>query len=110
MDLFATGFRRLFDFPVKGKCCQIVPSSDIEDYFLKRIVRTFKKDMLVINQMQNLIGKSNLTFCSSRPWDSEKGELVHQRDALKDELTKAKKMDAEAEKREEVVCLEKETM
>ncbi|KAL2652206.1 hypothetical protein R1flu_020334 [Riccia fluitans] len=41
-------------------------------------------------------------------WDNEKGELVREREALKEELNKAKEMAAEAEQCSEAVRLEKE--
>ncbi|KAL3677064.1 hypothetical protein R1sor_027012 [Riccia sorocarpa] len=149
-----------------------------------------KRVRLVINQVQNLIGKTNLTFCSSSlvllavahvdpsmgdyrhdwheirsrlghekqdkqsakmfregwmaivgivrsdfmakevassrnplllearnaltdtrvEWDSEKGELVRQRDALKEELTKAEQKALEAKEREEAVRKEKDVL
>ncbi|KAL2607956.1 hypothetical protein R1flu_026529 [Riccia fluitans] len=43
-------------------------------------------------------------------WDSEKGELVREREALKEELNKAKEMAAEAEQRTEAIRLEKEAL
>ncbi|KAL2608003.1 hypothetical protein R1flu_026576 [Riccia fluitans] len=43
-------------------------------------------------------------------WDSEKGELVREREALKEELNKAKEMAVEVEQRTEVVRLEKEAL
>ncbi|KAL2607595.1 hypothetical protein R1flu_026168 [Riccia fluitans] len=43
-------------------------------------------------------------------WDSEKGELVREREALKEELNKAKEMATKAEQRTEVVRLEKEAL
>ncbi|KAL2642672.1 hypothetical protein R1flu_010259 [Riccia fluitans] len=43
-------------------------------------------------------------------WDNEKGELVREREALKEELNKAKEMAVEAEQRPEVVQLEKEAL
>ncbi|KAL3694217.1 hypothetical protein R1sor_007868 [Riccia sorocarpa] len=119
-----------------------------------------KRVRLVINQVQNVIGKTNLSFCSSslvllvvvhvdpsmadyRPdwhefvahkirsrlghekrdkqsrrmdghsgaeWDSEKGELTRQRDALKEELEKAEEKALEAKEREEAVRKEKEAL
>ncbi|KAL2635812.1 hypothetical protein R1flu_007291 [Riccia fluitans] len=41
-------------------------------------------------------------------WDNEKGELVREREALKEELNKAKEMAVEAEQSTEAVRLEKE--
>ncbi|KAL2643566.1 hypothetical protein R1flu_011153 [Riccia fluitans] len=43
-------------------------------------------------------------------WDSEKGELVHEREALKEELNKAKEMAAEVKQRTKAVRLEKEAL
>ncbi|KAL2609177.1 hypothetical protein R1flu_027750 [Riccia fluitans] len=43
-------------------------------------------------------------------WDSEKGELVRERETLKEELNKAKEMAAEAEQCTKVVRLEKEAL
>ncbi|KAL3690854.1 hypothetical protein R1sor_004505 [Riccia sorocarpa] len=43
-------------------------------------------------------------------WDSEKGELVRQRDALKEELEKAEQKALEAKEREEAVRKEKEAL
>ncbi|KAL2642075.1 hypothetical protein R1flu_009662 [Riccia fluitans] len=43
-------------------------------------------------------------------WDSEKGELVREREAPKEELNKAKEMAAEAEQRSEAVRLEKDVL
>ncbi|KAL2611829.1 hypothetical protein R1flu_023521 [Riccia fluitans] len=43
-------------------------------------------------------------------WDDEKGELVCEREALKEELNKAKEMAVEAEQRMEVVRLAKEAL
>ncbi|KAL2632903.1 hypothetical protein R1flu_004382 [Riccia fluitans] len=46
----------------------------------------------------------------SAEWDNEKGELVCEREALKEELNKAKEMAAKVEQRTEVVRLEKEAL
>ncbi|KAL2620894.1 hypothetical protein R1flu_001099 [Riccia fluitans] len=43
-------------------------------------------------------------------WDNEKGELVREREALKEELNKAKEMAIEAKQRTEVVRLQKEAL
>ncbi|KAL2652344.1 hypothetical protein R1flu_020472 [Riccia fluitans] len=44
MDLFATGLRKLVDFPIKGECCRIVPPSEVEAEFLKLTGCKYKKD------------------------------------------------------------------
>ncbi|KAL3697121.1 hypothetical protein R1sor_011197 [Riccia sorocarpa] len=43
-------------------------------------------------------------------WDSEKCELVRQREELKEELAKAQELKAQAERREETIRLEKEAL
>ncbi|KAL2622851.1 hypothetical protein R1flu_003056 [Riccia fluitans] len=43
-------------------------------------------------------------------WDNEKGELVCKREALKEELNKAKEMAVEAEQRTKAVRLEKKAL
>ncbi|KAL2641794.1 hypothetical protein R1flu_009381 [Riccia fluitans] len=43
-------------------------------------------------------------------WDNKKGELVREKEALKEELNKAKEMAVEAEQRSEAVRLEKEAL
>ncbi|KAL2632080.1 hypothetical protein R1flu_016766 [Riccia fluitans] len=58
-----------------------------------------------------LLLEARNAFTNTRAeWDSEKGELVHEREALKEELNKAKEMAAEAEQRTEAVRLEKEAL
>ncbi|KAL2643477.1 hypothetical protein R1flu_011064 [Riccia fluitans] len=96
-----------------------------------------KQLWLVINQVQRMIGwlaivrivrvhflarqatarheplllEARNAFTNTRAkWDSEKGELVHEREALKEELNKAKEMAIEAEQHMEVVQLEKEAL
>ncbi|KAL2607464.1 hypothetical protein R1flu_026037 [Riccia fluitans] len=80
IDLFAVGLRKLVDFLVKEECRRIVPPFEVEAKFLKA------------------------------EWESEKGELVCEREALKEELNKAKEMAAQAEQRTEAVRLEKEAL
>ncbi|KAL2608374.1 hypothetical protein R1flu_026947 [Riccia fluitans] len=46
MDLSTIGLRKLVDFLVKGECRRIVPPFEIEDEFLKRTGRKYKKDAL----------------------------------------------------------------
>ncbi|KAL2603270.1 hypothetical protein R1flu_017258 [Riccia fluitans] len=106
-----SSLRKLVDFLVKGECRRIVPPSEIEVEFLKRIGRKYKKDAwqdiapwfgfslihsqprsegwllddfkkfsleghpdgyaldkqvrLVINQVQRMVGKANRSFCST---------------------------------------------
>ncbi|KAL3686050.1 hypothetical protein R1sor_004072 [Riccia sorocarpa] len=96
-----------------------------------------KRVRFVINQVQNLIGwmaivgivrsdfmakeaasrgnplllESRNAFTDTRAeWDSEKGELVRQRDALKEELEKVEQKALEAKEREEAVRKEKEAL
>ncbi|KAL2650160.1 hypothetical protein R1flu_018288 [Riccia fluitans] len=58
-----------------------------------------------------LLLKARNAFTNIRAeWDSEKGELVREREALKKELNKAKEMVAEAEQRTEAVRLKKEAL
>ncbi|KAL2610028.1 hypothetical protein R1flu_028601 [Riccia fluitans] len=109
MDLSTASLRKLADFPIKGECPMIVPSSKIEVEFLKLTGRKYKKDawqdiapwfgfslthsqprsegwvvddfkklsleghsdgyaldkqvLLVINQVQRMVGKANRSFC-----------------------------------------------
>ncbi|KAL3691903.1 hypothetical protein R1sor_005554 [Riccia sorocarpa] len=94
-----------------------------------------KRVRLVINQVQNVIGwmaivgivradfmakeaasrgeplllESRNAFTDTRAeWDSEKGELTRQRDALKEELEKAEQKALEAKEREEAAELKRE--
>ncbi|KAL2654266.1 hypothetical protein R1flu_022394 [Riccia fluitans] len=58
-----------------------------------------------------LLLEARNAFTNTRAeWDCEKGELVREREALKEELNKAKEMAAEAEQRMEAVRLEKEAL
>ncbi|KAL3699414.1 hypothetical protein R1sor_017436 [Riccia sorocarpa] len=58
-----------------------------------------------------LLLESRNAFIDTRAeWDSEKSELVRQRDALKEELEKAEQKALEAKEREEAVRKEKETL
>ncbi|KAL2635913.1 hypothetical protein R1flu_007392 [Riccia fluitans] len=58
-----------------------------------------------------LLLEARNAFMNTRAeWDNEKGELVHEREALKEELNKVKEMAAEAEQRTEAVRLEKEAL
>ncbi|KAL3687334.1 hypothetical protein R1sor_013643 [Riccia sorocarpa] len=58
-----------------------------------------------------LLLESRNAFTDTRAeWDSEKGELVRQRDALKEELEKAEQKALEAKEREEAVRKEKEAL
>ncbi|KAL3695025.1 hypothetical protein R1sor_008676 [Riccia sorocarpa] len=58
-----------------------------------------------------LLLESRNAFTDTRAeWDSEKGELTRQRDALKEELEKAEQKALEAKEREEAVRKEKEAL
>ncbi|KAL2645312.1 hypothetical protein R1flu_012899 [Riccia fluitans] len=131
MDLFAASLRKLVDFFVKGECHRIVPPSKVEAKFLKRTGRKYKKDA-----WQDIAPWFGFSLTHSQPhsegwlvddfkkfslprWicDNEKGELVRERETLKEELNKAKEMAAkakemavEAEQRTEAVQLEKEAL
>ncbi|KAL2630617.1 hypothetical protein R1flu_015303 [Riccia fluitans] len=45
MDLSTTSLRKLVNFLVKGECCRIVPSFEVEADFLKQTGRKYKKDV-----------------------------------------------------------------
>ncbi|KAL2643793.1 hypothetical protein R1flu_011380 [Riccia fluitans] len=99
MDLSATGMRKLVDFLIKGECHRIVPPSKVEVEFLKRTGRKQATD-----QHEPLLLEARNAFTNTRvEWDNEKGELVREREALKEELNKAKEMAVEAEQHTEVV-------
>ncbi|KAL2609222.1 hypothetical protein R1flu_027795 [Riccia fluitans] len=58
-----------------------------------------------------LLLKARNAFTNTRAeWDSEKEELVREREALKEELNKAKEMATEAEQRTKAIRLEKEAL
>ncbi|KAL2634961.1 hypothetical protein R1flu_006440 [Riccia fluitans] len=57
-----------------------------------------------------LLLEAHNAFINTKVECSEKGELVCERETLKEELNKAKEMAVEAEQRTEVVRLEKETL
>ncbi|KAL2610138.1 hypothetical protein R1flu_028711 [Riccia fluitans] len=57
-----------------------------------------------------LLEARNAFINTKAEWDNEKGELVREREALKEELNKAKEMAVEAEQRTKVVRLEKEVL
>ncbi|KAL2652634.1 hypothetical protein R1flu_020762 [Riccia fluitans] len=123
MDLSAACLRKLVDFPIKRECRRIVPPFEVEAEFLKLTGRKYKKDAW--QDIAPWFGFS-LTHSQSRSegWvvdDFKKfsldpdgyaldkqGEFVREREALKEELNKAKEMATEAEQRTEVVRLEKE--
>ncbi|KAL2621083.1 hypothetical protein R1flu_001288 [Riccia fluitans] len=78
---------------------------------IMRIVRVDFLAKQAIARHEPLLLEARNAFTNTRAkWDSEKGELVHEREALKEELNKAKEMVVEAEKRTEVVRLEKEAL
>ncbi|KAL2624267.1 hypothetical protein R1flu_008512 [Riccia fluitans] len=68
--------------------------------------------MWVSSKIRGRLGhKGNDKFSGGKAeWDSEKGELIREREALKEELNKAKEMAVEAEQHTEVVRLEKEAL
>ncbi|KAL2631136.1 hypothetical protein R1flu_015822 [Riccia fluitans] len=121
MDLSAASLRKLVDFP-KGECHMIVPPFEVEAEFLKQtsfarweaIVRIVTADFLAkqaIARHEPLLLEAPNAFTNTRvEWDNEKGELVHEREALKEELNKAKEMAVEAKQCTEVVRLEKEAL
>ncbi|KAL2633335.1 hypothetical protein R1flu_004814 [Riccia fluitans] len=78
------------------------------------IVRLIIADFLAkqaIARHEPLIPEARNAFTNTRAeWDSEKGELVHEREALNEELNKAKEMAAKVEQRTKVVRLEKEAL
>ncbi|KAL2610024.1 hypothetical protein R1flu_028597 [Riccia fluitans] len=78
------------------------------------IVRIVTADFLAkqaIARHEPLLMEARNAFTNTRvEWDSEKGELVHKREALKEELNKAKDMVAEVEQHTEAVRLEKEAL
>ncbi|KAL2621351.1 hypothetical protein R1flu_001556 [Riccia fluitans] len=78
------------------------------------IVRIVCADFLAkqaIARHEPLLLEARNAFTNTRAnWDSEKGELVHEREALKEELNKAKEMAVEAKQHTEVVRLKKEAM
>ncbi|KAL2643726.1 hypothetical protein R1flu_011313 [Riccia fluitans] len=80
----------------------------------KAIVRIVTVDFLVKQataRHEPLLLKARNAFTNTKvEWDSEKGELVHEREALKEELNKAKEMAAKVEWHTEVVRLEKEAL
>ncbi|KAL2622853.1 hypothetical protein R1flu_003058 [Riccia fluitans] len=57
-----------------------------------------------------LLEACNVFMNTRAEWDSEKGELVCEIEALKEELNKAKEMAIEAEQHSEVVQLEKKAL
>ncbi|KAL2623024.1 hypothetical protein R1flu_003229 [Riccia fluitans] len=71
------------------------------------IVRIVRADFLAKQataRHEPLLLKARNAFTNTRAeWDSEKGELVREREALKEELNKAKEMAEEAEQRTEAV-------
>ncbi|KAL2642220.1 hypothetical protein R1flu_009807 [Riccia fluitans] len=78
-----------------------------------RIVRVdfLARQAIARHEHEPLLLEARNAFINTRAeWDSEKGELVREREALKEELNKAKEMAIEAEQRTEVVRLEKEAL
>ncbi|KAL2635077.1 hypothetical protein R1flu_006556 [Riccia fluitans] len=78
------------------------------------IVRIVHADFLArqaIARHEPLLLEACNAFINTRAeWDNEKGELVREREALKEELNKAKEMAVEVEQRKEAVRLEKEAL
>ncbi|KAL2620137.1 hypothetical protein R1flu_000342 [Riccia fluitans] len=78
------------------------------------IVRIVTVDFLAkqaIARHEPLLLEARNAFTNTKAeWDNEKGELVREREALKEELNKTKEMAAEAKQRAEVVRLEKEAL
>ncbi|KAL2653575.1 hypothetical protein R1flu_021703 [Riccia fluitans] len=78
------------------------------------IVRIVCADFLAkqaIARHEPLLLEARNAFTNTRAeWDNEKGELVREREALKEELNKAKEMVEEGEQRTEAVRLEKEAL
>ncbi|KAL2620373.1 hypothetical protein R1flu_000578 [Riccia fluitans] len=63
------------------------------------------------HEHEPLLLEAHNAFINTRAeWDNEKGELVREREALKEELNKAKEMAVEAEQCMEAVRLEKEAL
>ncbi|KAL2609219.1 hypothetical protein R1flu_027792 [Riccia fluitans] len=81
---------------------------------LQAIVRIVRADFLARQATARheplLLEASNAFTNTKIEWDSEKGELVREREALKEELNKAKEMATEAEQCTEAVRLEKEAL
>ncbi|KAL2611474.1 hypothetical protein R1flu_023166 [Riccia fluitans] len=78
------------------------------------IVRIVTADFLAKQataRHEPLLLKARNAFTNTRAeWDNEKGELVGEREALKEELNKAKEMAVEAKQCSEAVRLEKEAL
>ncbi|KAL2644574.1 hypothetical protein R1flu_012161 [Riccia fluitans] len=78
------------------------------------IMRIVTVDFLAkqaIARHEPLLQEARNAFTNTRiEWDNEKGELVREREALKEELNKAKEMAIEAEQCTEAVRLEKEAL
>ncbi|KAL2653217.1 hypothetical protein R1flu_021345 [Riccia fluitans] len=78
------------------------------------IVRLITADFLAkqaIARHEPLLLEAHNAFTNTKAeWDSEKGELIREREALKEELNKAKEMVAKAEQRTEALQLEKEAL
>ncbi|KAL3676142.1 hypothetical protein R1sor_026090 [Riccia sorocarpa] len=78
------------------------------------VVGTVRADFMAkkaASRGEPLLLESRNGFTDTRAeWDSEKGELTRQRDALKEELEKAEQKALEAKEREEAVRKEKEAL
>ncbi|KAL2633597.1 hypothetical protein R1flu_005076 [Riccia fluitans] len=78
------------------------------------IVRIVTIDFLAkqaITRHEPLLLEARNAFTNTKAeWDNEKGELVREREALKEELNKAKEMATKGEQRTEAVRLEKEAL
>ncbi|KAL2622305.1 hypothetical protein R1flu_002510 [Riccia fluitans] len=78
------------------------------------IVRIVRADFLAkqaTTRHEPLLLKARNAFTNTKAeWDSRKGEFVCEREALKEELNKAKEMAVEVEQCTEVVRLEKEAL
>ncbi|KAL3699617.1 hypothetical protein R1sor_017639 [Riccia sorocarpa] len=126
MDLSAAGLKKLVDFPVKGKCRRIEIRSRLgHEKQDKQSVKMFREGWMAIvgivrsdfmakeaaSRGNPLLLEAQNAFTDTRAeWDSEKGELVRQSNALKVELEKAEQKALEAKEREEAVRKEKETL
>ncbi|KAL2633041.1 hypothetical protein R1flu_004520 [Riccia fluitans] len=76
-----------------------------------RIVHAdFLAKQAIVRHEPLLLEARNAFINTKAKWDSEKGELVHEREALKEELNKAKEMAIEVEQRTEAIRLEKEAL
>ncbi|KAL3698394.1 hypothetical protein R1sor_012470 [Riccia sorocarpa] len=72
--------------------------------FLAKQARSTRREPLLLPEARN-------AFADTRAeWDNEKGDLVHERDLLQEELNKAKEAAVEAEEREMALRREKDTL